>query len=108
MDASMVRWTEKAECRRSRTPIIRVAVADPCPLIRLAMKQILRKARQFTFAWETDKPLLLHQFLQKRPVPLLVLEPLVRDNRDALRRLDHLHRDFPSTVLLVYTHAADD
>jgi two-component system invasion response regulator UvrY len=88
--------------------MIRLGLADPCPLIRFAMKQFLRKVSQLKFAWDTDDILQVHKSLRREPVQLLILDPVIRDDRDALRRVEHLRRDFPATRLVLYTHAADD
>ena len=87
---------------------MRIGLADACPLIRQAFKEVLRRLPDFAIDWEIDNPLLLQQFLRKRPVELLVFEPVVRGNREALRLVKQLHAEFPKAWLLIYTHTSAD
>ena len=85
--------------------MVRVALAYACPLIRQALKEVLRKLPDLALEWETDDLSLVQQFLKTRPTPLLVLEPVLRSAQEALRLVRQLHAEFPRTLLLIYTHA---
>jgi DNA-binding NarL/FixJ family response regulator len=88
--------------------MVRVAVMDGCPLIREGLKGLLKQNNDVAFSWELDDPTQLLERLSKCPVQLLLIEPFVNRNGDALRLLAKLHQEFQKTSLLVYTHLPGD
>ena len=88
--------------------MVRIGVADSCPLIRQALKEILRKLPEFRLSWELDNAADIHATLKSHPVHLLVLDPAGRGTPDAARLVEQVHERFSRTLVLVYTQTPDE
>jgi two-component system, NarL family, invasion response regulator UvrY len=91
-----------------RDSMVRIALADPCPLIRQAFKDVVRKLPEFALQWETGDLCHLKHLLRRHPVDLLTLDPFLEAHERGLSVLRRWRREFPKTWILVYTAEVND
>src|SRR4051794_30115714 len=86
-----------------------VGLADNCPLIRRAIKDLLGNNSRYQLLWYASTPAELFQWLTRKRPEVLILEPTVSGNGCGLRLIEKLEAQHPNVPVLVYTaHAHHD
>ena len=85
----------------------RVGLADPCPLMRLAVKEVLRNFPEFGLAWNASNLDELERWMKRGAPQALILEPTLAVRSD-VAVIERLHQQFPSTFVLVFTTAISE
>jgi DNA-binding NarL/FixJ family response regulator len=85
--------------------MVLVALADNCPLIRRALKDLLGKRAQYQLVWHATTPDDLLQSLARKRPHVLVLEPALSGG-GGLHLIEKLRGQYPRLQLLIYTSCA--
>jgi DNA-binding NarL/FixJ family response regulator len=86
--------------------MILVALADNCPLMRRAVRDLLAHRSLYQLLWHAGTPAELFANLARRRPDVLILEPAIAGNGSTLRLVENLRAQYSSTPILVYTNCA--
>ena len=88
--------------------MVRIAVAEGCPLVRHALKEVFNTLPDFTLAWETGDAARIDRLLHSHPVEMLLLDPSVPEPEALFSLLPLWQRVFPTTRVLIYTSPVNE
>jgi two-component system, NarL family, invasion response regulator UvrY len=83
--------------------MVRIILADQCPIVRRGVKQVFREFPQWQVRAEANDISQLCQLLDSKACELLILETWLRGPQSGLPLLEWLLLRFPRTPILVYT-----
>ena len=83
--------------------MILTALADNCPLIRRALKELFSKRGEHQLVWHAGTTRELFQLLPRKRPHVLILEPAVAGDGGGLHLVERLHSQYNRLPILIYT-----